>query len=279
MIKGVTSLLYTGIYELIMNEYDLAKFYETKENPVELLQNQYLIIKNKNGDYIDNFRWNGKRLVKLNYETISNSYTTKIKPRNKKQECLFDLLQNKKITTILITGGMGSGKTFCATLHAFDLLEKEKVKKIIYIRNNTVVPNTENIGALPGTLTEKLTPFIMPLVDIVGSRIVLESLERKEQIEYCHLGFIRGRSFEKSVILVSEAENLTKEHIKLLLGRVGEGSYIIFEGDTSQTDKKVFDSNSGICALREILKGNPLFGAVELDKTERSETAELSDLF
>lgn len=169
--------------------------------------------------------------------------------------------------------------TYLSVLHALDFIEKGKFNKLVYIRNNIEVAGVEKLGALPGDVREKLNPFIMPIADIVGSLLALESLERQEKIEYVHLGFVRGRDFSNSVVICSESGNLTKDHVKLLLGRVGQNSIIIFEGDTEQVDKNVYRENSGIQALRDILKGNPLFGAVELDKSERSDVADLSKLF
>ncbi len=258
----------------------MAKFYETKECPVELFENEYLLIKDQNGEYVDEkYRWNGKRLIKLNYKTVQNTYADRIKPKNFKQECAFDLLQNHKVPVKLITGSIGTGKTYLSLLHAVDYLEKEIYNKIIYIRNNIQVKNTNEIGHLPNGLKDKLLPYIAPLIDILGGSQPLEKWEKDNMIEYCHLGFLRGRNFDKSIVICSESENLTKEHMKTIIGRIGKESILIVEGDLSQVDKKVFEENSGIMAMREILKGNSLFGAVDLDKTERSPVAELSNLF
>lgn len=104
-------------------------------------------------------------------------------------------------------------------------------------------------------------------------------MERDEPLlEIEHLGYMRGRDIKNSIILVSEAENLTKEHVQLLIGRVAEGSQIWFDGDLKQTDSTVFEKYSGIKAMVEKLKGNSLFGYVHLKKSERSETARLADL-
>ena len=98
------------------------------------------------------------------------------------------------------------------------------------------------------------------------------------QVEVAHLGFIRGRDYKNAILLVSEAENLTKEHIQLLLGRVGEGSMLWLAGDLKQTDEAVFENNSGMRKAISALTGNPHFAYVYMPKTERSETAQLADL-
>jgi len=272
---------YSGIKEVVFNsDEDLAKFYETMQCEKELSLNEYLIIKDKNGEYLDRFKFDGNKLIHFQTKSIDNLYIKKLKPKNCRQQCCFDLLQNDNIPVKLITGSMGSGKTFLSFHHSLDKLEKDRnFKKIVYIRNTVDVKDVPSLGALPNGLKDKLLPYILPLGDCLGNQIGLEMLEKQEKIEYLHLGFARGRNFSNSILLVSESENLTKDHVALLLGRVGEGSIIIFEGDISQVDKKVFQDSSGIKALKDILKGNPLFGWVHLDKSERSQVAELSSLF
>lgn len=247
---------------------------------MKLHTNEYLIIRNYEDDYVDRYRYDGNKLVRFPNKSIDNEYIKKLKPRNFRQQCCFDLLQNDSIPVKLITGNQGGGKTYLAFHHALDKLEKEKLyKKIVYIRNNVDVKDVPSIGALPNSIREKLLPYILPLSDCLGSQFGLEMLEKQEKVEYLHLGFARGRSFANSIILVSECENLTREHVALLLGRVGENSIIIFDGDSTQVDKKVFCDNSGIKALQDVLRGNPLFGCVKLDKSERSAISELSSLF
>ena len=90
--------------------------------------------------------------------------------------------------------------------------------------------------------------------------------------------FIRGRSFERSIVYVTEGQNMTTEIVKLVLGRIGEGSELWLNADTSQTDKKLFDEDNGVNRMIERLKGNPLFSYVFMPKTERSEVAELATL-
>ena len=118
----------------------------------------------------------------------------------------------------------------------------------------------------------------MLLADHVGGKDGLEYLIKQDKINIEHLGFIRGRDFKNSIIMCSEAENLTKQHVQLLIGRVGEGSTLWLDGDFKQVDSKVFEENSGLGAAVDKLKGHPMFGYVHLDKSERSATAALADL-
>lgn len=118
----------------------------------------------------------------------------------------------------------------------------------------------------------------MPVADHVGGLEALEHLVSNNQFEVQHLGFIRGRDIKNSIIISSEAENLTVEHVQLLIGRVGEGSELWLDGDHKQTDKEIFKTSSGLGAATEKLTGQRLFGYVHLEKSERSATSALADL-
>lgn len=274
---------YTGRLEEILFQKEMAEIYEGKLKPrdLDMIQNQYLyMLDNEDCSLIDKLRVDGDNFVPLKYHYISNEYMGTLKPRNTEQELAFDLLQNPNITVKLITGRFGSGKTFIMLGHALSMIEKNKVDKIVYVRNNIEVKNSNPLGALPGEMYDKLLPYAKPIADHVGGidglQMLMSPPEPKLEIE--HLGFMRGRDIKNSILFVSEAENLTKEHVQLLIGRVGEGSQIWFDGDFKQTDKEVFEKYSGLKIMIERLKGNKLFGYVRLKKSERSKTAQLADL-
>ena len=270
--------MYKGYVEVKPTQEEWAKLYEhPNDNIFNCLNNQYLIIPNENGGF-DNFKWVDNNFKKLSYKQINNSFINKIKPRNIQQECAFDLLQDRNITIKILTGRFGSGKTFLMVSNALQLISDGKFEKIVWVRNNINVKDTKDIGALPGTELEKLLPYVMPLADHVGGVNGIEMLIHQNKLEVQHLGFIRGRDIKNSIIMCSEAENLTKQHVQLLIGRVGEGSNLWLDGDFKQTDSKVFEENSGLNIAIDRLKGNPLFGYVHLEKSERSATSALADL-
>ena len=271
--------MYKGYIEVNPTENEHAKLYETPtDNIFDALINQYVIIKNENDEIVDKFKWDGEKYVKLSYKQINNDYSGKVKPKNPPQELAFDMLQDKKTTVKVLTGRFGSGKTFLMVTTALQLVRDGKFDKIVWIRNNQEVKDTKALGALPGEAMSKLLPFAMPLADHAGGVNGLEYLVSQDKVNIEHLGWIRGRDFKHSIIMCSEAENLTKQHVQLLLGRVGEGSNLWLDGDFKQTDSVVFENNSGLYAAIDKLKGNKLFGYVNLEKTERSETAALADL-
>ena len=252
-----------------------------QQNLFDTPTNGYVLIPNADADgNTAGLRWDGSRYVPIKYKKISNRFTGDIRPLNNQQKLAFDMLQNDNITVKMLAGTFGSGKTMLMVSSAIDMIEKHKVDKLIWIRNNIEVKNTKELGALPGTMLEKLgaASFAGPLADHLGGESGLEYWIKNGQVEVAHLGFIRGRDYKNAILLVSEAENLTKEHIQLLLGRVGEGSMLWLDGDLKQTDEAVFENNSGMRKAISALTGNPHFAYVYMPKTERSETAQLADL-
>lgn len=284
---GSTHNDYTGWTEVALEDGGdeaLAMAYSKdveQQNLFDTPVNGYVLIPDADADgNTAGLRWDGSRYVPIKYKKISNRFTGDIRPRNNQQKLAFDMLQNDNITVKMLAGTFGSGKTMLMVSSAIDMIEKHKVDKLIWIRNNIEVKNTKELGALPGTLLEKLgaASFAGPLADHLGGESGLEYWIKNGQVEVAHLGFIRGRDYKNAILLVSEAENLTKEHIQLLLGRVGEGSMLWLDGDLKQTDEAVFENNSGMRKAISALTGNPHFAYVYMPKTERSETAQLADL-
>ena len=271
---------YKGYIEHVFpTEQDMAQFYEkVTENSLDLKINQYALLYSPDGNLVDRVKWNGEKYVAVSFRNINNDFVGKVKPRNIQQELAFDMLQNDDITIKVLVGGFGTGKDFVMISNAIQLLKNNKFERLVWVRNNVEVKNTNPLGALPDGVYQKLLPFALPLADHLGGVAGLEMFVNQGRIEIQHLGFMRGRDIKDSIIYCSEAENMTKEHIQLLIGRVGEGSALWLNGDFKQTDMRVFDENNGLYRLIEKLQGNKLFGAVQLIKTERSETAALADL-
>lgn len=258
---------------------EIADFYENMlVNSLGLLINQYAILYNSNGEMIDKVKWDGTCNKSISYKPISNDFVGKVKPRNIHQELCFDMLQDNKSTIKVIRGCFGSGKDYLMVTHAIQLIKQGKYDKLIWVRNNVEVKDTNPIGFLPNDMKSKLLPFAMPLADHLGGESGLEMFINQGKIEIQHLGFIRGRNITRSIIYCSESENMTKEHIQLLMGRVADESVLWINGDNKQIDDKVFEKNNGLSTLVNKLKGNAKFATVTLQKTERSETAALADL-
>lgn len=270
---------YKGYKTITVDDTEMAHFYQNlKTNMYDLLINQYLIVQNQQNEIIDKLIWNGETHKSISYRQINNDFTGKIKPKNIQQELAFDLLQDKNTTIKILTGVYGSGKDYLMTSTAIDLIRQKRYEKIMWVRNNIEVKNSKPIGFLPNGMKDKLLPFAMPMADHVGGKDGLELLIGQGKVEIEHLGFIRGRNIENTIIMCSEAENMTKEHIQLLLSRIGDNSTLWLNGDFRQIDSNIFESNNGLSSIINKLKGNSRFGYVQLQKTERSETAELANL-
>jgi PhoH-like ATPase len=266
--------MYTGIKTVEFTEQELSDFYSGTLK-VDALKNQYLLVK-LDGKVVDKFRYDGSKFLKLKYKAIESQILSKIKPRNQNQEMLFDLLDTD-IPLLGIGGQAGSGKTYCSTAHALQELQNGKYQKIVIIRNNVSVANVPELGALPGDITEKLKESVAYMGDIISPFLFSDFLQ-KEKIQIVYLGTMRSRSLSNSYILCNESQNLSTELVKMIITRVGEKSRLVFDFDLSQIDKATFSKDNGMVAMTESLKGNPLFGMVELEDVERSEVAKLASL-
>ena len=270
---------YKGYIELDLTEEGLADFYSNRAKYVDLVrENQYLLIKDSTGEIVDKYcRQNGE-LRQVLFCKLGGSFTGAIKPRNPQQVCLFDMLKDKTSKIKLVTGRFGSGKTLAMTNAALELIEKGKFERIVWVRNNVSVKDAPEIGYLPGTEIDKLMPYVMPLADHAGGEEGIKKMLENGTLEVIPLGHLRGRSLRNCIVFCTECENLTRQHIQLLMGRIDEGSQLWLDGDVKQRDKDIFEKSAGLERMIERLAGNKLFAHIHLEKSERSEVAALADL-
>lgn len=271
--------VYTGYKELTLTEDQACQMYnEGRIDDYEFVENEYLIAKNEDGETFDKFVCRNGKLVRVPYQKLDNHYLGPIKPRNDQQELVIDTLLHPGSKVKLIKGVYGSGKDYLMLAAALQLIEKGKFDKLVFVRPNVSVKGLPDIGALPGTADEKLSWTLAPLWDKVGGQEGIDLMIHNKILEAVPLLFIRGRSFENSIIYMTEGQNMTTEIAKLVLGRIGNGSELWLNADNSQTDRKIFDDDNGVNRMIERLKGNKLFSYVYMPKTERSEVAELATL-
>ena len=280
---------YSGVKEWIVTldetgySTELEEVLTSRRPPMQfaMRENEYLIIRDNTGLILNILVWRGGELQDIKVREIRNKWIKKIYPRagNAEQQCLFDALNNEDITIIYAGGGFGLGKTYILNNFALQELECGRIKKIIYVPNNAYVANSMELGYLPGSSFEKITPSIGPLIDLVGVDEVARMIQ-SEQLEIIPIGYMRGRNFEDSIVLVSEAQNLDEEQVKLLIGRIGNGSRILFDGSLKQVDSQLFKNKSGLKMLLHISEHETYskkFATVKLKKVERSETAQIAD--
>ena len=138
-----------------------------------------------------------------------------------------------------IVGKAGSGKTLLACQVALDMFFKRMINKIVITRPTI---STEDNGFLPGSEKEKMEPWLVPIRSnmrkVYNKPLILEKMENNEDIELVSLAHFRGRTFENSVVIVDEFQNLTRSQLRMALGRLGKGSTMIFCGDNQQIDLK-----------------------------------------
>tara|TARA_B100001094_G_C18195434_1_gene810442 strand:+ start:620 stop:1957 length:1338 start_codon:yes stop_codon:yes gene_type:complete len=204
--------------------------------------------------------------------------------RNKEQAFAIDLLMDPAIKIVSLIGRAGSGKTLMAIAAGLQQtigLRSENNHYDRMIVSRPVQPLGKDIGFLPGTMEEKMLPWLMPIQDnlkfLMGDRTSLEMYMEKGKIELEALTYIRGRSIANAFIVIDEAQNLTKHEVKTIITRIGEGTKIILTGDIEQIDNVyVNETSNGLAHAIEKFKEYPIAGHVTFRKGERSELATLA---
>ncbi len=227
------------------------------------------------------------RTARLRPVASRHDSTWGVKPRNKEQHFALDALLDDSIHFVTLVGKAGTGKTLLATaagLHK--VTDKQKYSKLLVAR--PVIPMGKDIGFLPGTMEEKLGPWMQPIFDNIEYLMGLTPSDKRSgrgADELVHMGilelealtYIRGRSLPGQYIIVDEAQNLTPHEVKTILTRAGEGSKIVLTGDPYQIDNPYVDLKSnGLTYALERFKGERIAATITLTQGERSELAELA---
>ena len=273
---------YKGFKEIIMTDVEMAKFYEcdAKENTYNLVENEYLIIKDTLNQPVDAWKFNGVELVPLDVKSISSFMLGKLKAKDFYQQCVLDSFQHNQIT--MVRGRAGAGKSHLAMSYALSQLEKGKISKILMFINDVPVKDSELHGFLPGTLEEKILNSQIGafLSGKLGDKANVMAMIQRGQLELLPMSDIRGLDVQGDILVyITECQNTTIQLLKLALQRIGEGVKVILDGDTkTQIDAKAFEgTNNGMRRASKILKGTELYGEIELKNIYRSKLAELVD--
>jgi phosphate starvation-inducible PhoH-like protein len=187
----------------------------------------------------------------LSLNIVSNRGRS-IRPKTANQKRYVDAIEDHTITFGI--GPAGTGKTYLAMAKAVSALQAKKVNRIILTR--PAVEAGEHLGFLPGTLNEKIDPYLRPLFDALHDMIDIETIPRMMQsgiIEVAPLAYMRGRTLNDAFIILDEAQNTTPEQMKMFLTRLGFGSKMVITGDVTQIDLPN-GQHSGLRVVRDILK-------------------------
>lgn len=231
-------------------------------DPDDWILNEYLIINNTDDGSTREMRFDGQGFVSLKLPPSKF-----VKGKNSLQRCALDALMNFGIVAIM--GTFGSGKTFlCTKMGLYHVIEKGNCAKMVCVRETR--GEGEQQGYLPGSLEEKIEPFNFPISQqLNGGEFELERLKQNGQLEFQIPYYMKGTTYNETVMVVDEAEDLKEAQIRLIGTRIGQNSKIFMSGDYKQSVINKTQDNALIKMCNE-LKGDPDFACVCLDEDVRS---------
>ena len=283
--------LYTGFIVHAVDEQIIDQFYDDedifidKEEIDEIwFPNQYIMLvsnSNEKKSALAKFENHLRPLGKVVHKQIPD---WNISARNKEQAFAIDMLMDPDIKIVSLIGRAGSGKTLMAIASGLQQTIGLRAENNHYDRlivSRPIQPLGKDIGFLPGTMEEKMLPWLMPIQDnlkfLMGDKTSLEMYMDKGKIEVEALTYIRGRSIANAFIIIDEAQNLTKHEIKTIITRIGEGTKIILTGDVEQIDNVyVNETSNGLVHAVEKFKEYAIAGHMTFRRGERSELATLA---
>jgi PhoH-like ATPase len=214
-----------------------------------------------------------------------------LQPRSKEQRFALELLFNPDVQVVAMLGPAGTGKTLLAIAAGLDQVVNGKHHLSSYMTVGVYRPivgvGRQSLGMLPGDLSEKLSPWVVPITDALAAlhpgrarrevEVQRDNLVRRGQLEFGSIEHVRGRSIADSWILIDEAQNLEVSTVKALLTRVASGSKIVLCGDPTQIDSPwLSPTNNGLSAMVAALAGERRFGHIVLTQGERSDVSEMA---
>lgn len=217
-----------SIYELCATGLDI-----TLENVKAALKIERNKVQEESNDILKPEPLEAKQFNKNNDLVVTP--LVKIAARTKAQKEYIKQLRNNTLT--FAAGPAGTGKTYLATALAVEKLMRKEIEKIVLTR--PVVEAGENLGFLPGTLEEKIDPYLRPFFDAINEMIGAEKVQKlieQSVIEIAPLAYMRGRTIKNSFMLLDEAQNTTEMQMKMFLTRLGENSQVVVTGDLTQVD-------------------------------------------
>jgi PhoH-like ATPase len=210
-----------------------------------------------------------------------------LRPRNKEQRFALELLLDPDISVVALNGRAGTGKTLLAIAAGLEMVVEQQRYERLAIYRPLVPVGRADVGFLPGGLDEKLDPWMSAIHDAVvalhdhgtgrDARRLIDELTDRGQLSLESVTFLRGRSLQRQMVLIDEAQNLEPTTLRTILTRVGEGTKVIFTGDTSQIDAPYLgEANNALTVLTSAFADQRCFGHITLTACERSDVASLA---
>jgi len=283
--------IYEGFTKLLVDEELIDQFYLgdevyldeelCSEQNIKLYPNEFLMLVSSSNEKKSALaRFTAFLQPIIHIKDLNNELLWGVHPRNKEQSFAFDLLFDDEIPFVSLIGKAGSGKTLMAIAAGLEQtlgVKEGKYSRIIISR--PVQPLGKDIGFLPGTMQDKMLPWLKPIQDniqhIMGNdRTMLVSYVERGKIEIEALTYIRGRSISNAFLIIDEAQNLTAHEVKTIITRVGENTKIVLTGDIEQIDNVYTNETSnGLTYAVEKFKESELAGHITFRKGERSKLA------
>jgi PhoH-like ATPase len=210
-----------------------------------------------------------------------------LRPRNKEQRFALELLLDPDIAVVALDGRAGTGKTILAIAAALEQVVEQPRYERVAVYRPLVPVGRADVGFLPGGLDEKLDPWMSAIHDAIvaltdrgssrDARRLIDELTARGQLSLESVTFLRGRSLQRQIVVIDEAQNLEPTTLRTILTRVGDGTKVVFTGDTSQIDAPYLgESNNALAVLTNAFTDQPCFGHVTLMACERSDVASLA---
>lgn len=274
---------YCGYKDVIMSDEQLNEFYTNQQNTYDLKVNEYLIIRNQEGEVIDRFCWTGEEFDRLKFKSFRSRWFGEVRPMKDDvyQMLAADSFSRNNIT--MIKGPAGTGKSYLSLAYLLNQLEYHKIDKIIIFCNTVATKNSARLGFYPGTRDEKLLDSQIGnlLSSKIGDKTEVERLIAEGKLVLLPLSDIRGydTSGMNAGIYISEAQNMDVSLMKLALQRIGEDSICIIDGDekTQVDDVSFAGNNNGMKRVSKIFRDTDVYGEIELRKIHRSKIAQIAE--
>jgi PhoH-like ATPase len=313
--KVIVDENYSGVQQITVPQHYIDKVYNVKHLE-ELELEEYIFNTQPNECFVLHADSNTKQSALVRYNSIMREFrllppdskTVDIQPRNTEQQFALDILKDVDINLVTMIGKAGSGKTLMALAAGlYGVLETQRYNKILLLKPIVAMDNGHELGFLPGSMEEKLGPWMASYADnielIMQNYIKEENPKAKKTkkesqvyeekaaaktnpiqelmalglLEMGSLEHFRGRSLNNQYIILDEAQNCSKNAIKTIITRAGEGTKIILMGDIFQCDNPYLDSKSnGLSLVVDAFKTQDIAGHITLKKSERSKLAEIA---